>query len=176
MLYITISLLLRTMYGAAPGLRSICGDILSIEGLLGVAHSGRVFTCPFIKSCNRSFQRLAEFCEGVFDTHRRLGKDTPHYQPTSFKLSQALREHLLRDTRHTPLQDVEARPSLVVTQCVEDKQIPLPASDGGSFSSQETPTPTSEEAAGRRSPPAMLGDQSWVVGQCSLIYLGMILG
>ena len=54
--------------------------------------SGRVFACPFIKSCNRSFQCLAEFYEGVFDAHRRLGKDTPHYRPTSFKLSQALRE------------------------------------------------------------------------------------
>jgi hypothetical protein len=126
MLYLTISLLLRTIYGAAPGLRSICDDLLSIEGLLGVPHGGRVFACPFIKSCNRNFQCLAEFCEGVFDTHRRLGKDTAHYQPASFKLSQALREHLLRYTRHTPLQHVEARLSVVVTQCVEDKQIPLP--------------------------------------------------
>ena len=81
--------------------------------------SGKVFASPFIKSCNRSFQCLAEFYVGVFDTHRRLGKDTPHYQPTSFKLSQALREHLLRYARHTSLQDVEARPALVVTQCVE---------------------------------------------------------
>jgi rhodanese-related sulfurtransferase len=62
MLCITISLLVPAKYGAAPGLRSICGDFLSIEGHLGVPHGGRVFTCPFIKSCNRSLQRLAEFC------------------------------------------------------------------------------------------------------------------
>jgi hypothetical protein len=82
------------------------GDLLSIEGFLGVQHSGRMFTCPLIKSRNRTFQRLAEFGEGVFDTHRRLRKKKPH-QATSFKLSQALREHLLRYTRHTPLQHVK---------------------------------------------------------------------
>jgi hypothetical protein len=37
----------------------------------------------------------------VFDTHRRLGKDKTPHQATSFKLSQALREHLLRYTRGT---------------------------------------------------------------------------
>src|SRR5580704_17709358 len=79
------------------------GDLLSIEGLLGVQHSGRVLSCPLTKSCNRSVQRLAEFREGVFDTHRRLGKDKTRHQAASFKLSQALREHLLRYTRHTSL-------------------------------------------------------------------------
>jgi hypothetical protein len=120
------ALLVDWCYGAATGLRSIVGDLLSIEGLLGVPHSGRVFTCPLTKSCNRSVQRLAEFCEGVFDTHRRLGEDKTRHQATSFQLSQALCEHLLRYTRHTPLQHVEARRSLVVTQCAENEQIPLP--------------------------------------------------
>jgi hypothetical protein len=50
---------------------------------------------PVVQGRDRSFKRIPQWCKGIFDAERRIGKDPPCDKAAALKLAQTLGKSLL---------------------------------------------------------------------------------